>query len=362
MDNHSIREAIGRLREILVTSQVQREFQAMSDAKNSVMARFQPIFRLDQVGSLSEPDMRDFLQFKHNQHWTGLQRLGPKICSDIPRLRKAMSILLDETRSIEDRLNNIIPIKGNNLVKGLGRAVLTPILLIAYPDRYCVWNNTSDGALQILGIHPTFDKKDSFGAKYVKVNSVLCQLAEQLEMDHWTLDSLLWQVKPESEDSSVVEAISSRADAAASTSQTEPRGALLEKHLHDYLVDNWDAIPLGKDWMIYEEEGAPEAGSEYVCAVGRIDILARHRSEPRWLVIELKRNEGTDTVAGQLCRYMGWVKMHLANAGDTVEGMIIAHDADDSLWYAVSMVQGASVQLYEVKFHLKPVSAPAAKR
>jgi hypothetical protein len=32
-----------------------------------------------------------------------------------------------------------------------------------------------------------------------------------------------------------------------------------------------------------------EAGYEYPCDVGRIDLLAKHKKEGRWLVIELKR-------------------------------------------------------------------------
>jgi hypothetical protein len=42
--------------------------------RDEVLARFGPIFRDPQ--SLTKQDYLDFLSFKHNHHWTGLERLG----------------------------------------------------------------------------------------------------------------------------------------------------------------------------------------------------------------------------------------------------------------------------------------------
>ena len=49
---------------------------------------------------------------------------------------------------------------------------------------------------------------------------------------------------------------------------------------------------------------------------------------------------------------MGWVKQHLA-AGEDVEGLVIAHQGDESIRYALAAVPGARLQLYEVSFHLR---------
>lgn len=52
----------------------------------------------------------------------------------------------------------------------------------------------------------------------------------------------------------------------------------------------------------------PEAGNQYPTDVGRIAILAVHKTQPRFLVIELKRNQSTDQTIGQTLRYVGWAK------------------------------------------------------
>jgi RecB family endonuclease NucS len=111
----------------------------------------------------------------------------------------------------------------------------------------------------------------------------------------------------------------------------------LERHLHEFLRDNWDHI--SNDWAIYSEPGDDEAGYEYPCNVGRIDLLARHKREGRWLVIELKREQSTDQTVGQLLRYMGWVKQHLAGNDKSVQGLIICRQADAAIQYALHAVE-----------------------
>jgi RecB family endonuclease NucS len=129
----------------------------------------------------------------------------------------------------------------------------------------------------------------------------------------------------------------------------------LERHLHDFLFDNWDSLELGRDWEIYGIPGDEEAGYEFPCPpVGRIDILAKHRTKKKWLIVELKRNDTSDAVVGQALRYMGWVRQHLAEAGDEIHGLIIAREGDDALRYAVSGVPNLTFQVYEVEFRLMP--------
>ena len=66
---------------------------------------------------------------------------------------------------------------------------------------------------------------------------------------------------------------------------------------------------------------------------GRLDILARD-SQGKYVVIELKRDLASDTALGQLFRYIGWVRMHLAE-GDLVRGYIVGDRIDDHMVYAV---------------------------
>ncbi|MGO9901251.1 MAG: endonuclease NucS domain-containing protein [Solirubrobacteraceae bacterium] len=87
---------------------------------------------------------------------------------------------------------------------------------------------------------------------------------------------------------------------------------------------------------------------------GRLDFLCRDTATDALVVVELKRGRASDRVVGQAARYMGWVKAHLARDGQTVEGLIIAHEQDLQLFYAVSAVPGLSVLVYDVDFTLSP--------
>ncbi len=130
----------------------------------------------------------------------------------------------------------------------------------------------------------------------------------------------------------------------------------LERHLQEFMADNWEKIPLSQEWDIYHEQGDPEAGLEYPCDVGRIDILARHRNGKDWLVIELKKYQTSDVTVGQVLRYMGWVKNKMATPGEEIKGLIIAQQPNESLLYALNAIPNVDLQLYEVEFRLSPAT------
>lgn len=315
-------------------------------SRDEVLSRFQPVFSGEHIPDLTEDEFRSFLLFSNNHHWP-LHRQWRKMCSDMPRLRDALSVLLDESRLIQERMDYAVA------VPGMGRGVMTAVLLVAYPEKYGVWNNTSEQALKALELWPHFDWGEPFGSRYVKVNAVLADLARALDVDLWTLDAAFWgvtdQAPPERGDS---ESGAGETEALATATGTEQRFAL-ERHLHEFLRDNWDRTSLGREWALYAEPGNDEAGYEYPCGVGRIDLLAKHRTRPAWLVVELKRGQGSDQTAGQVARYMGWVRQHLAQPEEEVAGLVIAHETDDSLRYALAAIPGVALMLYDVQFSLR---------
>jgi hypothetical protein len=190
-------------------------------------------------------------------------------------------------------------------------------------------------------------------------NQVLLRIRDALETDLWTLDALWWFLD-QSDSNGADEESSQILDLAGKVSTTLASANQhfgLERHLHEFLRDNWNHIELSKDWAIFSEPGDEEAGYEYPCAVGRIDLLAKHKPDGRWLVIELKREQSTDQTIGQLLRYIGWVRQHLASKDEFVQGMIICREADNALQYALNAVSNVEVQLYEVEFRLKPTAA-----
>lgn len=180
-------ESLGQLRTALTVRAP--GFERMVAAQPGVLARFQPLFRPENLPGLTQEDFHSFLVFRNNQHWIGLHRKGPEICSDMKRLRAALALLLDESRPVHQRLDDLGPGQ-RAAVSGMGRAILTAILLVMYPDKYGVWNNRSQGSMEMLGLWPEFERGLSFGRRYAKVNRVLIDLASELGTDLWTLDGL----------------------------------------------------------------------------------------------------------------------------------------------------------------------------
>lgn len=338
---------IGKLREAVVSLKKSATHNEIVEPKDAVLARFKPVFSADHAPHITEDEFRSFLLLENNHHWSGLHRQGPRMCSNMGKLRKALAALINEAEPVSERLDEAI-----EMVSGMGKNVASSILMVTQPDRYGVWNNRSEANMKRLGIWPAFDRGESFGSRYVKVNQILLQLRDALQIDLWTLDSLWWFLDKESEAVPMMEKTGS---AASPVSAENKQGFGLERHLHEFLRDNWSHLKLGQEWSLYKEPGDDEAGYEYPCDVGRIDLLAKHKTKPLWLVVELKRNQTSDQTVGQLLRYIGWVKRHLAEDGDEVHGMIICREADNALYYALSIVPNVELRLYEVEFHLKEV-------
>jgi hypothetical protein len=128
----------------------------------------------------------------------------------------------------------------------------------------------------------------------------------------------------------------------------------LESHLRDFIAANIGSIKLhGLTLRLYVDSSGRD-GVEYPTDVGPIDVLAQD-SNGDLVVFELKLSKGPDRAVGQALRYMGWVTKHLAGA-KKVSGVVVAHDIDEKLKYAVSVVPNITVFEYELRFHLQQVS------
>lgn len=124
----------------------------------------------------------------------------------------------------------------------------------------------------------------------------------------------------------------------------------LESHLEEFLVKNWSNTELGKDYDIYEEDG--EKAQQYQTDTGPLDILAISKDKKRLLVVELKKGRASDAVVGQTLRYMSYVKDELAEDGQSVLGVIIAHEDDARIRRALSMTPNIVFYRYQVSFKL----------
>ena len=125
----------------------------------------------------------------------------------------------------------------------------------------------------------------------------------------------------------------------------------LEKHLEDFLVKNWNQTDLGKEFDIYQEDGEL-VGQQYPSDTGPIDILAISKDKKTLLVVELKKGRVSDTVVGQIQRYMGYVKDELAEPNQVVKGIIIGSEDDNKIRRALSVTVNIEFYRYQVSFKL----------
>jgi restriction system protein len=141
-----------------------------------------------------------------------------------------------------------------------------------------------------------------------------------------------------------------------STDETveDPAAFVLEKHLEDFLVQNWGHTDLGKEYDIFEEEGE-QVGQQYPTDTGPVDILAIRKDKKELLVVELKKGRASDMVVGQVLRYMGYVLQELAEEGQVVKGVIIALEDDQRIKRALAATPNISFYRYQISFKLLKV-------
>lgn len=137
-----------------------------------------------------------------------------------------------------------------------------------------------------------------------------------------------------------------------STDETveDPTVFALEKHLEDFLVANWSQTPLGKEYDIYQEED--NFGQQFPTDTGPIDILAISKDKQEVLVVELKKGRASDSVVGQIQRYMGYIAEEIAEEHQRVRGVIIALEDDVRIKRALKVAPSIEFYRYEVKFDL----------
>ena len=320
--------------------------------EKEVIQKYGTIFNPVNLDNLTKEDFKSFLLLKNNRHWEGIHRQGNIITADMDKLRKGLKILLDESKNIKERLNFLFPPNKPNYIKGLGRAIVTPILLVVYPNKYGVWNSKSEEGLKKLNLFPSFKAKEGFADKYVKINEVLNNLASKYKITLWQLDEIVGWIAlgypPISSD--ITPEIKEDLENREELESYEDFG--LESHLEDFLVENWEKLELGKKYSILEENG-DIVGQQYFTPIGKIDILAKSKDGSEWLIVELKKGKSNDQVVGQTLRYIGWIKKNKAKGNEKVKGLIIVREKDDKLRYALQSVNNIDLMTYSVNFKLQ---------
>ena len=125
----------------------------------------------------------------------------------------------------------------------------------------------------------------------------------------------------------------------------------LEKHLEDFLVHNWDQTQLSQKYDLLFEDNKL-ISQQYSTDTGFIDLLAISKDKNELLVVELKKGRASDSVLGQIQRYMGYILEEIAEEGQTVKGLIIALEDDKKLRRALVVTNNIEFFRYKVSFEL----------
>jgi uncharacterized Zn finger protein (UPF0148 family) len=88
-----------------------------------------------------------------------------------------------------------------------------------------------------------------------------------------------------------------------------------------------------------DDEGDP-LGIDFPTPVGSIDLLGRDRKGAFVVVHVPESDEVGDSLSGML-RRMGWVRKHLASAGEDVRGIVVVEQLPEDLAYAAAGLGGA---------------------
>ena len=152
-------------------------------SEEEVMSEYQKLFSPSNIKNIEKDEFIEFLNFRKNHHWSGLHWQAKNLTSDMGALRKALWELLDGSKSIRDRIDNMTS------VSGLDHGIYTPILMIASNQKFAVQNKESERFLSRYGIKPGKRSKTD-GEYYEEFNNIFNRLAKDAKIDLWTLDTL----------------------------------------------------------------------------------------------------------------------------------------------------------------------------
>jgi hypothetical protein len=331
-----------------------------------VYEKYKDMFKLGNIMNLDVEKFLHFFSFSENEHWTGLTQNIRTLVEDPEKLKKALLLLLDESKPLRERINKVT---GNGsepgMVKGFGPARLSAFLNVATQGKYGIYNTISMKGLSKIGMSPESNRGWStldLGERFVEVNNKLKELSEQYDISLWALDWVWYEiVSPEKSEleemgNKKMEGTPSSFDSEEQELSLEQESAFtLERQLEIFLEDNWDKTILNRDLglEILTDDNTGEAiGRQYPTEIGIIDFLCKNKKTGGFTVIELKRYKASDTVVGQLQRYMGWI-MEKEAKGAPVDGIIICQEVDERLKYALKATQSIKYYQYHVSFQLR---------
>lgn len=181
-----IDSAVKVLKNELVSNPVKLE------EEKTVIEKYGRIFKYDNIDNITAEQFQSFLDTKENKHWT-LSRVKTVVTRDMPKLRRALKILLDESIPIEKRLQRLRDRNSSDFQENLGKAVMTPILLVTNPTMYPILNGTVERAFKQLGTE-LGNESDPLWERYPQVQKIILNLASKYGLSLWQIDWVWWKV------------------------------------------------------------------------------------------------------------------------------------------------------------------------
>lgn len=133
------------------------------------------------------------------------------------------------------------------------------------------------------------------------------------------------------------------------TSASQKR-SLGEREVEQAIQENWAATPFGA-------RGLELVARQRVTPVNTIDLLARNPATDTWWVLELKRQNSSDAVVGQISRYRGWIASHHGVAVEQACGIILTDKVSERLRHAVRVQRGVELWCYDDNLAMERVRA-----
>jgi Endonuclease NucS len=113
------------------------------------------------------------------------------------------------------------------------------------------------------------------------------------------------------------------------------RRRVAERHIEQVILHHLEEI----------EPGLTLVGRQLTTPVGRLDLLCKDAAGT-YVVLEIKRAQGTDRVVGQILRYMGWV----IETKGPARGIIIVQSSDPRLSSAIQAATNIQIKEFRMVF------------
>ena len=160
------------------------------ELEKETLEKYGKLFADDNINNITVEQFEDFCDFKNNHHWT-ISRHKTNLTQDMPKLKKSLKILLDETIPIANRLKRLRDTKNPDYQKYLGEAYFSPILLVTYPKKYPVYNETVKIALDEM--HLTKTTSRNIWERYPEIQNIISGFAQQHNLSLWQMDWVWWK-------------------------------------------------------------------------------------------------------------------------------------------------------------------------